>query len=445
MRGSRRWPRRSQAVVYAGALVFVLATIHAGFTIGAVSGDGWGVTVVYAVTIVVGELWRVNVLGTRDFTPIALATSLAMPMTTALPGGLETGYSAGFVVLVVGLATGVGHLVRQWVGMGSFLLGQVASRVLVVALAALLFLELPTGGRRLAELVQEWDQAMWLTAVVMLLVAMLAMGLQLMLTAVRHSASTHAQLWQSLVDEVGAVAPLALATTSSATVIALAVGALGSVAIPLFLAPLLLLQLAVSRQSLVRDAQRQTIQSLSRLTDQGGFTTPGHGDRVAKLSVAIGRDLGLAERDLVDLEFAALLHDLGQVSLHRPIPGGATTSIAPLDQRRIAHTGASILARTAELSRLSLVVAGQPTPYRDGREGDGLALGCRILKVANAFDDLTGGRTRRPHPLKALERIRLNLGYEYDPLVVHSLCRVLVREGQITRHEVEGLDVARMR
>ena len=240
---------------------------------------------------------------------------------------------------------------------------------------------------------------------------------------------------------MGAVGPLALATTSSATVIALAVHALGPVAIPLFLAPLLLLQLAVSRQSLVRDAQRQTIRSLSRLTDQGGFTTSGHGDRVAHLSLAIGRDLGLAERDLVDLEYAALLHDLGQVSLRRPIPGGATTAISPLDQRRIAHTGASILARTAELSRLSLVVSGQATPYRHGREAQDLALACRILKVSNAFDDLTAGRVKRPVSLQALERIRLNLGYEYDPLVVRSLCRVLVRDGRVTPAEVVGLDI----
>ncbi|NLG22183.1 MAG: metal-dependent phosphohydrolase [Actinomycetales bacterium] len=441
MKPGRAWPRRSQAVVYTAAAAVLVALVDAILNLGEISDVGWGIALVYAVTIVVGELWRVSVLGTRDFTPIAIAASLAMPMTTTSPGGLATGYSAGFVVVVVVVATVVGDLVRQWMSIGAFVLGQVASRVLVVALAAVLYLVVPLDGRPLAELVHDWSDIMWLTALAMLAVALVAMGLQLLLMALRHSTSTHALLWQSLVDEVGAVGPLALATTSSATVIALAVHALGPVAIPLFLAPLLLLQLAVSRQSLVRDAQRQTIRSLSRLTDQGGFTTSGHGDRVAHLSLAIGRDLGLAERDLVDLEYAALLHDLGQVSLRRPIPGGATTAISPLDQRRIAHTGASILARTAELSRLSLVVSGQATPYRHGREAQDLALACRILKVSNAFDDLTAGRVKRPVSLQALERIRLNLGYEYDPLVVRSLCRVLVRDGRVTPAEVVGLDI----
>lgn len=440
MRQGGTWQSRDQAVVYLGALLLVLALVHGAFHITEVSPDGWGLAVVYAVTIIVGELWRVSVLGTRDFPPIALAASLAMPMTTVLPGRLEVGYSAGCVVVVVALATCLGHWARRALTDGDDVLGQVASRIIVVSVAAVAYREVPFEGRTLAEWVGDWHMK-WLTALAMISVALLAMGLQILLLAMRHSSSKHALLWQSLLDELRAVGPLALATTSTSAVIALAVSALGSVAIPLFLTPLLLLQLAVSRQSAVREAQRQTIRSLSRLTDQGGFTPPGHGVRVADLSLAMGRDLGLAERDLVDLEYSALLHDLGQVALRRPIPGGATTSLAPLDQRRIAHTGASILARTAELSRLSQVVAGQATPFRHGREGPELALSCRILRVSNAFDDLGGPTGRGATARRALERIRLSLGYDYDPLVVQSLCRVLLRERRVTASDVADLDL----
>ncbi|WP_109473175.1 HD-GYP domain-containing protein [Ornithinimicrobium cavernae] len=441
MRRLRALVRRAHGILWLAALVMVGSVVHASLHLGEVSPIGWGAALVYSVTIVVGELWRVSVLGTRDFPPIALAAALAMPMTTTLPVAVTAGYSAGLVVVVVGVATLLGHALRQWLSIGAFVPSQVASRILVVALAALLYGELPLAGRPLSDWVSDWKDIIWLTALAMLAVGAVAMGLQLVLMAMRHSLSTHALLWQSLVDEVGAVGPLALATTFSAVVLALAVSALGPIAIPLFLAPLLLLQLAVSRQSMVRDAQRQTIRSLSRLTDQGGFTPPGHAVRVSHLSVAIGRELGLAERDLVDLEYASLLHDLGQVSLRRPIPGGATITTSPLDQRRIAQTGAAILARTAELSRLSLIVAGQAAPYRYGRDARDVSQLCRILKVSNAFDDLTAGSTRPPVTLHALERIRLNLGYEYDPAVVRSLCRVLVREGRVTPSDVALLDI----
>ncbi|WP_256840958.1 HD-GYP domain-containing protein [Ornithinimicrobium cryptoxanthini] len=437
----RTRPTRGQVVFSAGALLLALAFVHAAFHLTEVSPEGWGLTMVYAVTIVVGELWRVSVLGTRDFPPIALAASLALPMTTILPGGLQVGYSAGFVVVVVALSTYIGQWARRALREGEPALSQGGSRVIVVSMAAVIYREVPLEGRALADWVEDWHDVKWLTALTMISVALLAMGLKVLLLAMRHSSSTHALLWQSLVDEVRAVGPLALATASTAAVIALAVTALGPVAIPLFLAPLLLLQLAVSRQSAVREAQRQTIRSLSRLTDQGGFTPSGHGARVADLSLAMGRDLGLAERDLVELEYSALLHDLGQVALRRPIPGGSTTATSPLDQRRIAQTGASILARTAELSRLSQVVAGQATPFRHGREGAELMLQSRILRVSNAFDDLGGPTGHGPVARRALDRIRLNLGYDYDPLVVRSLCRVLVREGRITSNDVADLDL----
>mgnify|MGYP003453253490 CR=1 FL=1 len=47
-------------------------------------------------------------------------------------------------------------------------------------------------------------------------------------------------------------------------------------------------------------------------------------------------------RDLDDLEYAALMHDIGQLSLSDPIPGGATTMVSPLDQRQIAELGGGI-------------------------------------------------------------------------------------------------------
>ena len=42
----------------------------------------------------------------------------------------------------------------------------------------------------------------------------------------------------------------------------------------------------------------------------------------------MGRELGLAEMDLLDLEYAALMHDIGQLALPDPIPGGATVLVS---------------------------------------------------------------------------------------------------------------------
>ena len=64
-----------------------------------------------------------------------------------------------------------------------------------------------------------------------------------------------------------------------------------------------------------------------------------HAERVADLSVRIGRVLGMPDGSLREVEYAALLHDLGQISLSEPIPGGATVLAAPHDQAEIALEG----------------------------------------------------------------------------------------------------------
>ena len=196
----------------------------------------------------------------------------------------------------------------------------------------------------------------------------------------------------------------------------------------LFLFPLLLTQFAVRRYGAIRETYRQTIGALSCLTERSGYTREQHAARVTDLAVAIGRDLGMTPREMTELEYAALLHDLGQVALRDPIPGGATLMAAPADQQRIAHDGAEIVRRTGVLDNVAHILEAQTSPYRQVREfGEDLPMASRIIKVANAFDDVCGTEIGGPAEERAMERIHLGLGYEYDPRVVDSLTRVLER------------------
>jgi hypothetical protein len=101
---------------------------------------------------------------------------------------------------------------------------------------------------------------------------------------------------------------------------------------------------------------------------------------------------------------------------------------APADQQRIAHDGAEIVRRTGVLDSVAHILEAQTSPYRQVREfGEDLPMSSRIIKVANAFDDLSGGRLGGVDEHRAMERIHLGLGYEYDPRVVDSLAKVLSR------------------
>jgi HD-GYP domain-containing protein (c-di-GMP phosphodiesterase class II) len=262
--------------------------------------------------------------------------------------------------------------------------------------------------------------------VLMLLVGSLAMVVELSLEAAIRAGRDHAPLLRTVADELRSAFGLATALVASGALIALAEYAINLAALPLFLFPLLLTYFAVQRYASIRATYRQTIGALSSLTERAGYTGPDHAQRVAAISLAVGRDLGMSQRELTDLEYAALLHDLGQVALREPIPDGATVMAATVDQQRIAHDGAEIVRSTGVLDNVATILEAQTTPYRQVREfGQELPMSSRIIKVANAYDDLRG-----PHgadDARAMERIHLGLGYEYDPRVVDSLTRVLER------------------
>jgi hypothetical protein len=381
---------------------------------------------VFFVVIFVGEMFRVRQPGSRHAAPLATAAALAFAMTVQAPLGTPASYKAPLVVAVTAAAMVAGfipNLVRRL----PVQVADLTNGLLGITVAAVLFREIPVSdGRTVLEMHASWPA--YLLALVMVVISAFALTIEVLLLAILRAARSHAPFLRTFQDEFIAASGLIAALSATGALVALAERPLGVVAIPLFLFPLGLTQFAVRRQSAIRRTYGQTIRALSRLTEFGGYTQPGHASRVAELSLAMGHDLGMSERDMLDLEYAALLHDIGQVSLAEPIPGGATTLAAPVDQRQIAHDGAEIVRRTGVLDKVATILEAQTTSYRLVRElGENLPMASRIIKVCNAYDDMLGSRPTAQQRGAALERINLGLGYEYDPGVVDSLVRVLTR------------------
>ena len=196
------------------------------------------------------------------------------------------------------------------------------------------------------------------------------------------------------------------------------------VAYPLLLLPVLLTHMAVQRAVAIRLTLDESVHALSRLTEAGGRSHEGHGARVADLSVRIGRAMGLEAHELRRVERTALLHDVGLMGLDEPIPGGATINASTQVQDRAAEAGTRIVASSPQLQPIAGMLDQVRTPFRRSREfGEFIPVAARIVRVANAWDDITEGtRTERAHQI-ALERLHLGLGYDYDPEVVTALER----------------------
>ena len=381
----------------------------------------------FFVAIAVGETARLTVLTGRDTAPMSTAAALALSLSTIASHGHQP-IGAPMVIATISLGMAAGGLLLQAVGQAPRW-QDAAARLLGVAVAPVLYRTVEIDGQTLIARLGGWVDNRWGVALVMVLIGTVAMLVDLSLEGVVSAGRDHAPLLPTITDELRSSAALGTALVTSGALIALAEYAIGPAALPLFLLPLLLTYFAVQRFAGVRETYRQTIASLSSLTDRTGYTLPDHAQRVSRTAVAIGRDLGMGQRELTDLEYAAMLHDLGQVALREPIPQGATVAVSPADQQRIAQDGADIVRTTGVLDNVATILEAQTTPYRQVREfGQEIPLSSRIIKVANAFDDLCDRTDDRAD--HAMERIHLGLGYEYDPAVVDALTRLLERRGR---------------
>lgn len=394
--------------------------------------------------IVVGELVRLRMPSGREIAPLASASALSVAFLGPLQGHPDFAVSSGLVVLVAAAGLGIAAAIRR-VRLHQVSLVEPATRLLGVAAAAFLARDVRVAGHTLWEEQTLVGEHREVVALGMALVAGFGLVVELLLLA-SVRAERQSSPWSGAVrDELTEAAPLTFAIAVTGPTVALMAPVLGLLAVPVALVPLAMAYSAVGQYARNRATNRQLVATLSRLTEEGGYTAHLHAERVAELSVRMARVLGLGDAELRLVEYAALLHDLGQISLRDPIPDGATVLAAPSDQLDIAAEGARIIRRAETFEVVADYVEAQTTPYRLVRENAReVPLASRILKCANAFDDLTRGSSDRAAVSAAMERIHLGLGYEYDPDVVEALTRVVEDSaaGRVAERRVEADRVA---
>ncbi|MEY2230772.1 HD-GYP domain-containing protein [Streptomyces sp. BF23-19] len=378
-----------------------------------------GAALAFATLITVGELARRDrrdPLG-RHPAPLGSAGALAYALLGQSAGQpTHHGVLQTVAVVVAAVLAGiVPHIAR---GRGPAL-DHLSRRVLTVAFAAACFQPLYNSGR----LEQRVGQGPYLVGFLLFLLGLTALC-DAVLAAALAGARTGRPYGPALRDELRAQLGIGSAICATGVVMALGTAVAGLWALPVFSVPLLLTQLSFHRITAIRTTYRQTITSLARATEIAGCTRPGHSRRVAALSCAVGRELGLSERELTVLEYAALMHDIGQLSLVDPVPDGATAGLPDGEARRIAELGGEVARQTGVPAEVAVVVERQADPYREQPTA------ARIVRTVNAYDDLVGGSRHPGGSLAALERLRLGTGHDYQPEVVECLARVLARGGR---------------
>ena len=162
-----------------------------------------------------------------------------------------------------------------------------------------------------------------------------------------------------------------------------------------------------------------------------------HVHDVAKLSLAVGRRLGMSAEELDETARAAELHDVGKIA----IPDAILSKAGPLDDHEWElmhhHTiiGERILAAAPALAPVARLVRSSHERhdgggYPDGLSGQEIPLGARVVAVCDAYDAMISERPYRV-PLSvedAVAELRRSAGTQFDPRVVEAFCDAIEAE-----------------
>lgn len=175
-----------------------------------------------------------------------------------------------------------------------------------------------------------------------------------------------------------------------------------------------------------------TVKALAAAIDGKDKYTRGHSERVARISVAIGRQMNLPEDELETLRMSALLHDVGKIAIDDSIlkkPAALTDEEFEI-MKTHPQKGYKIMSQIPAMKDFlpgmymhHEMVNGKG--YPQGLTGDQIPLQAKIVSVADTFDAMTIDRPYSKGMLlpDAIERIRSFINTRYDPEVVEALVR----------------------
>ncbi len=177
-----------------------------------------------------------------------------------------------------------------------------------------------------------------------------------------------------------------------------------------------------------------TILTLLTAMEEKDEYTAGHTARVTEYALMIGRELELSNNDMIVLERAAQLHDIGKLV----IDNSSIEKDGPLDKeewswlRRHPDVGGNIVKPLGFLEREEQIIRhhheridGRGYPF--SRSGKDLDLLTRIVTVADSFDAMTSRRAYKKNMSKqeAVEELRRSVNSQFDPTVVEAFITTL--------------------
>ena len=167
--------------------------------------------------------------------------------------------------------------------------------------------------------------------------------------------------------------------------------------------------------------------------------TQQHSERVARLAILLGQEMGCTPEELDILHFSGHLHDIGKIGIRDDILLKSSGLTCEEYEKIKEHPqiGANIVGQLGLWEREKDIIRYHHehfdgTGYPEGLQGEAIPFLSRLLAVADVFDAMASGRAYRKKIEESvvLETICERAGTHFDPRVVDVLRR-LYKEGRL--------------
>jgi len=196
----------------------------------------------------------------------------------------------------------------------------------------------------------------------------------------------------------------------------------------------------------LRQSYVSTLGALAALLETKDRMTETHSLRGVRYALELGRGAGLSKQEMTELEYGALLHDIGKIGIADIIlkKTGPLTEEEWQVMRQHPTIGYNVL-KNLEFLQNSLPVVLHHQERYDGRgypnglKGEQIPMLARIFTIADSFDAMTSDRPYR-HAMReevALQEIKRNAGAQFDPRLADIFIR-LWGEGRLQAAAVSG-------